>query len=256
MNIDFNTSDPDLARSPVVGKIEEARTVSVMAHRHVRHQLIFASKGVLHVSTALGQWVLPTSRAIWISGGVEHSLSASRPTVTKVLYIDPALKPPERWGVCEVLNANPLVGELISACAEQRWNYRSDSPEERLAFVLLDQLQSLSQAPVDLPLPRDPRALRLITQLSENPASRVPLETLAKQIGSTPRTLERIFIKETKITVGAWRTRRRMLFALELIAYGESVSDVAFQVGYESASSFIAAFKSTYGATPTKYFAR
>lgn len=41
---------------------------------------------------------------------------------------------------------------------------------------------------------------------------------------------------------------------MEQLAYGESVSNVALEVGYESASSFIVAFKRLFGTTPARYF--
>ena len=45
-----------------------------------------------------------------------------------------------------------------------------------------------------------------------------------------------------------------MITALELLAHGESVSNVADAVGYETPSSFIAAFRDSFGTTPTAYF--
>ena len=45
-----------------------------------------------------------------------------------------------------------------------------------------------------------------------------------------------------------------MLVALEQLAHGGSVSNVAYAVGYETPSSFIAAFRDSFGTTPTAYF--
>jgi AraC-like DNA-binding protein len=38
------------------------------------------------------------------------------------------------------------------------------------------------------------------------------------------------------------------------LAHGDSVSNVAYAVGYETPSSFIAAFRASFGTTPTAYF--
>ena len=56
------------------------------------------------------------------------------------------------------------------------------------------------------------------------------------------------------MTFGAWRHRQRLITALEFLAYGESVTNIAFEVGYESASSFVAAFREMFGTTPARYF--
>jgi AraC-like DNA-binding protein len=46
-----------------------------------------------------------------------------------------------------------------------------------------------------------------------------------------------------------------LLHALRLLAAGRPVTAVAFEVGYESASAFIAMFRRTLGTTPRRYFA-
>jgi AraC-like DNA-binding protein len=38
------------------------------------------------------------------------------------------------------------------------------------------------------------------------------------------------------------------------LAHGDSVSNVADAVGYETPSSVIASFRATFGTTPTAYF--
>jgi len=45
-----------------------------------------------------------------------------------------------------------------------------------------------------------------------------------------------------------------MITALEQLAHGDSVSNVAYAVGYETPSSFIAAFRASFDTTPTAYF--
>ena len=46
-----------------------------------------------------------------------------------------------------------------------------------------------------------------------------------------------------------------MLHALRLLAAGESVTTAALEVGYDSTSAFISAFKSAVGTTPGRYYA-
>jgi AraC-like DNA-binding protein len=45
-----------------------------------------------------------------------------------------------------------------------------------------------------------------------------------------------------------------MITALERLAHGDGVGNVADAVGYETPSSFIAAFRDSFGTTPTAYF--
>ncbi len=46
-------------------------------HQHARSQLLYASSGVMTVTTANGIWVVPPLRAVWIPALVEHQISCS-----------------------------------------------------------------------------------------------------------------------------------------------------------------------------------
>ena len=43
-------------------------------HRHRRAQLLYGATGVMQVSTADGNWVVPPQRAVWIPPGVDHEV--------------------------------------------------------------------------------------------------------------------------------------------------------------------------------------
>lgn len=246
--------DPDSADAPVVGLLEQWEPGERAAHRHRQHQLICVSSGVMHVSTSVGAWILPTTRAIWISAGTEHNALVRRSTSIRVLFVDPDAYDLPRHAYCWVINVSPLMREVINACAMFPWSYPKAGPESRLARVLIDHITTRDHAPVDLPLPADPRALKVAEMLRADPANRESLAALAARAGASPRTIERLFSQEAGITFGNWRQRQRLLRGMEQLAYGESVSNVALEVGYESASSFIVAFKRLFGTTPARYF--
>lgn len=246
--------DPDLALALVVGSAERWSSGSIGTHTHQRHQLIYALSGVIRLSTESGEWLLPPTRALWVPGGVAHSFLVKKTADTRVLYISPDILLGTEGGLCSVIQVTPLVRELISVCAEMPWEYTQDSKQARLSRVLLDQIETLSQEPVSLPMPTDRRGIRLVEIIRQDPSNREPLSSLAGIVGASTRTIERIFLRETKLPFGVWRQRQRLVTALELLADGQSVTNVALDVGYESASSFVAAFKVAFGTTPARYF--
>lgn len=246
--------DPDDAVAPLVGRLDKWQPGSTEPHQHRRHQLISSFTGVLHLSTAVGQWVVPPARAVLIEAGTEHSLMVKRPAEVGVLYARADAYPMALESKVRVVGMSPLVRELFLACTRSAWDYQEGSNESRLAAVLMDQLELLDQAPSDLPLPSDKRALKVVKMLSDDPSNREPLDVLAQRAGSSKRTIERLFVTEANMTFGAWRQRQRLIMAVEALAYGESVKTVAMDVGYESASSFVAAFRAMFGVTPARYF--
>jgi AraC-like DNA-binding protein len=215
---------------------------------------MYSQKGVIHVTTPTGAWILPPTKSIWISGGTPHALLVKRPVELTILWVARDAPGAPDWIGCKVVSVSPLIRELLSICSKQPWDYPLDSRSSRLAQVLLEQLEVHEQTPLELPELTDPRAERVAAMLRADPADRRPLAELASAAGASHRTIERLFATEARMSFGRWRVRHRMITALEQLAHGESVSDVAYAVGYESPSSFIAAFRATFGTTPTAYF--
>ena len=246
---------PDNAQAPLVGVSSHWPSRSEKAqHTHSRHQLMYSQKGVIHVSTPTGSWILPPTKSIWISGGIPHALVVKRPVELTILWVDRDAPGAPHWTGCNVVSVSPLIRELLSVCSQQPWDYLPASRSSHLAQVLLEQLEVHEQAPLELPELSDPRAQRVAAMLRADPADRRPLAELASAAGASRRTIERLFATETRMSFGRWRLRHRMITALEKLANGDSVSSVADAVGYESPSSFIAAFKDSFGTTPTSYF--
>jgi AraC-like DNA-binding protein len=119
--------------------------------------------------------------------------------------------------------------------------------------VILDQLETLDAAPLRLPMPADARARALADRLARDPA--LPIARAIRSVGASRRTLERVFARETQMTLGRWTQRLRLVEALRLLGSGRQVAVVALDVGYASASAFGAAFRRVLGTTPGRYFA-
>jgi AraC-like DNA-binding protein len=122
--------------------------------------------------------------------------------------------------------------------------------------VLLDRLNKLTVMPLFLPEPRDERLKRITRAIAGDLQSTTSLEAWARNAGITLRTAARLFRRETGMSFGQWRLQLRLLTALEQLAEGDAVSNVALNVGYTDVSSFIAVFKAALGQTPAKYFRR
>jgi len=226
----------------------------IAPHRHRRAQLVYASRGVMTVTTSDGAFVVPPQRAVWMPGGREHQIDARGAVAMRTVYVESDAAPGLPKQVC-VLHVTPLLRELILAAVKAPQPYEPESPESRLMDVILDQIRALPAAPLSLPMPRDRRLRRITEALRADPADARGLEAWAREAGASARTLARLFRTETGMSFGAWRQQVRLLRALEKLAAGEAVTSVAFDLGYESPSAFIAMFRRNLGASPTRYFA-
>jgi AraC-like DNA-binding protein len=220
-------------------------------HAHDWHQLVYAASGVLVVETPAGAWTVPPARAVWVPAIVPHCLTARGRVQLRTVYVArrlraAALRP---LGVVEV---GPLLRELILHIVDRGILEGSSPADERLARVLLDQLQAIEVAPLDLRTPTDPIGAEIASRLREEPGA--DLGVLARDLGASRRTLERRFQEHTGMSLGRWRQRLQLVIALELLAGGASVSEAGWAVGYSSTSAFVTAFRRQLGSTPGRYF--
>ena len=72
--------------------------------------------------------------------------------------------------------------------------------------------------------------------------------------GVSARTVQRLFRRETGLTFGQWRQQARLLFALQRLARGDRIIDVALDSGYASQSAFAAMFRRHFGEPPSSFY--
>jgi AraC-like DNA-binding protein len=218
---------------------------------HDRHQLVAVSRGALIISRREARWVVPAGHAAWIPAKTRCSLEPSGQTEANVLYLRSDLVRPR--GLCEVLDNPPLLRALVDHLVRLE-ALPSDRAGRRLASVLVDQIDAARRIELRLPTPQHPRALHVADLLMSDPSETVSLVALGQTLSISARTLARHFISDTGVTLGQWRRQFRLTHALTLVASGTPVKEVALEVGYESSSAFVAAFKSALGTTPARLF--
>ena len=224
-----------------------ARGGLIDAHRHDDHQIVYAGRGLLTVTTSAGAWVAPATRAIWIPAGTVHAHRAHGKVELHLLGL-PAAENPLALESPTVLAMSPLLRELIVAYTHDE---NDNSPERaRLRAVLMDQLRASPQQPLHVPTPTDPLLRALCDILRAEPSDPRTLANLGREVGASDRTLSRLFRSDLGMTFPQWRTQLRLHHALILLAERTPVTAVAHQCGWSSTSAFIDVFRRTFGHTP------
>jgi AraC-like DNA-binding protein len=221
-------------------------------HFHNRDQLVYASRGVMTVRTSDSTWVVPTHRAVWIPETVPHTITMSGTVAMRTLYLRPRLVRALPRDCC-VLNVSPLLNSLILEICSCGTLGTRVAWQRHLIDVLVDQLKAIQRVPLQLPNPLDLRALRVAQAILADPGSRQPVARICEASGASARTVERLFLDETGITLGKWRQQVRLMKAMCLLGEGAKVTHAALEAGYGTPSAFIAAFRKSLGSSPTLY---
>jgi len=80
------------------------------------------------------------------------------------------------------------------------------------------------------------------------------IRDLALELHLSPSYLQRLFKHQTGVSMGEWLSEQRLQRAAHLLANScMSVKEIAYNVGYEHASSFIRAFERRFTQAPARY---
>jgi AraC-like DNA-binding protein len=241
------------ARPMAAMEIDYPSGASTGLHAHPRGQILYAIEGVMIVRSAVGAWVVPPNRAVWLMAGLDHEVRMCGAVKIRTVFVDPQAAASLPQTSC-VIAVSPLMRELIVAAMHVPLDYVSDTRDERLMRLLLDELREVDVLPLHLPMPRDDRLRTICEALVARPDDVSTTDQWARGLKVAPKTIHRLFARETGMTFGQWRQQARLLFALERLAQGERIIDVAMDSGYASQSAFTAMFRKHFGIPPSAFY--
>ena len=228
----------------------------IAPHRHDWTQFLFARTGTMQVTLESSAIILPPQFGLWIPEGNEHSVSSIEDSALETLHIKTSAldNPPD---IAKTVLVDEFVRIFIHyACTRIGSCYETQNKAADRLHVLLGLLEELPDAAMNLIIPRDPKLADLCYQMQTAPNRPFPLEECAAEAGMSPRTLLRRFVADTGLTYQAWRHRLRLMLAVEKLRGGESVTNVATDIGYSTTSSFTQAFQREFGRSPTRFDTR
>lgn len=244
----------DLLESPILITSFVWRSTSMpRMHRHEAAQLVFSGENVVEVRTEHTRIVVPPNRGVWVPSGMQHETLGNGTVHMHSVFVH-ARHTEGLPSDCMAIAISPLLREMIFHAAGRTEKIEPDTPEQRLSMVIFDQLRVAPQVSLRLPMPTDRRALAVCEQLIKDPADERTIRQWGDLVGASSRTLSRLFVSETGMNFHYWRQQVRLQAALPRLADGESVTQIALDLGYQTPSAFIAMFRSILGITPKTYF--
>jgi AraC-like DNA-binding protein len=234
------------------GKREYRESRKTEHHAHGLGQLLSLDSGSAAMEVGDASWLLLPGRIGWIPPQHVHSLNLQGVISGWSLHL-PAIQSIYLPKKPLIVRRSSLVEQIVIRIA--RWRQSHLAPEilGRLLAVLADEMMTSPSDGAYLPLPRDPRLMRVINKLSQHPATQYHLDHWAKEIGMSKRSLTRAFKRQTGLSLGQWVQNFRVSLAAEKLAAGYDITAAALSCGYMSDSAFIKVFHSIMGTTPAKY---
>ena len=230
--------------------------VRLDTHMHREAQLVYAAKGTMQVTTPKGRWLVPPDRAVWVPARLEHAIDVLADIEMRTLYFDLAWL--KREARSESLNAEFVVrvSQLLHQAILALFDGRNKKERTELLIRLaILELHHAEDSTTFIPLPHEPRCRRAADIVLGDPTAAHEIGALAQEVGTSARTLSRLFSSETQLNFKSWCQRARIAAAIERLSIKADVpvKQLASELGYASVPAFSHAFRQVTGRTPTEF---
>jgi AraC-like DNA-binding protein len=232
--------------------VMDALDVSMKLERHL---LVYGIEGLFQLETEQASWRLPPSRAGWIPAGTLMKASTIKPVQCISVFFKDSFVPSAPANP-QVFNVSVLIREMIKHTLQ--WNAErpyNDEAADRFFLTLLDlcQQQMQSSSLFELPKARSSELEHVLKYTLEHITDELRFDELAKLVAMSPRTLNRRCHTEIQMTWQQYLQRAQLIYAMDYLARGMTVTETALAVGFTNISAFSTAFRKYTDSTPTQY---
>lgn len=223
----------------------------ITGNGHTMGALMLPLTGAMVVSSTDGHWVVGTGSVLWVAPHTGYKLRMLGKVGLRSLYLNAEHLSGVPDQSC-MLRVTPLMRELISEAASVSGR-TSDRRARLLTAALIEEFRHIGPGKAQLLAPRDPRLVRICTHIQQHLDDSKALQEWAAELGCDPRTLYRLFVQELGMPFVQWRQHVRLQTAMDWLADGKPVFDVAFDLGYQNQSAFTTMFRRNLGMSPSEF---
>lgn len=251
---------PEIDKHPdSVFVMHEKSEKLIPIHTHTKGQLSYVEGGIAYITINHRTYVVPARHYFWIPQGIEHILRIGySATVLRSLYFyahdddsDPF------YGKLGIYPASELLIQMINFT--ERWDgghvSHLDANFEFLIALknLLPQLNNKA-LPIIMRTTDDEQMQKIIKYLEKNMSEHLTLKNVSRHFNISERTLSRLFQLTMQLSFLQFLKTIRMVKAIELILKTKKpISEIAYEVGYITLSSFSDAFHEFTHVRPTDF---
>lgn len=222
--------------------MHERSEIRFPAHRHTKGQLIYIEGGVAFIHLTDKKLIIPARHYVWIPKGMEHYIRMHKWVVARNLYFyssdDDTHIFYNQLGIYPI---NALLFQMLAY--SERWD--GDVAPTDHAFHFLAAIKNIlpeiskKALPIALPTTENERMAPVLDYINENFFETLTLASVSRQTAFSERTLSRLFQATMGISFLQYVKLLRMVKGIEMMLQTEqSISEIAYALGYNSLSAF------------------
>ncbi|WP_336687563.1 AraC family transcriptional regulator [Chryseobacterium bernardetii] len=246
----------DELKKPYFVWFEENWVHDNVLHQHKKGQLVFVESGFQYITIEERIYLLPQNHAAWIPSNVIHKTNSHSEKIKLMIMFADTDRHNSFYDEVIVFSVPPVLREMIKYA--EKWSKLKEKNADEMVFLkaLFNELPHFVEHSLKLHicLPKDKRLEKVIEYLHGHYNTAIKIESLSELALVSSRSLERIFKKETGLTVSKYQQMLRIIKSLELLSSESfTISETAFKVGYKSVQAYTRSFQSVMHFRPTDF---
>lgn len=257
MNVSKKVLNMDEIIKPYFVWFEENWRHDDILHLHQKKgQLVYVESGFQYLTVEGKMYLLPQNHAAWIPPNALHKTNSHSERIRLMIMFFDVHEEDPFYHQVNVFSIAPVLKEMIKYAEKWSMNTDENSDENIFLKALYNELPNFAADSIQLhiSLPQDKRLTQAINYLNTHYTEDLKMEDLSDIASLSLRSLERIFKKETGLTLIKYQQMLRIIKSLELLSANEwTISEIAYQVGYKSLQAYTNSFHSVMQYRPSEF---
>jgi len=225
-------------------------------HTHHKAQLIYVEQGFQYLTVEGKMYLLPQNHVAWVPSNALHKTNSHSESIKLMIVFFDIEQEDPFFEKVQIFAAPKVLREMILYA--EKWSKLTEENEHETIFLraLLNELPAFGSRllHLEITLPSENRLQIVLNHLHDHYTHPIKMEEIALLSNLSLRTIERLFKKETGMTLVKYQQLLRIIKSLELLSTGElTISQIAYKVGYQSVQAFTNSFYAVMGYRPSAF---
>lgn len=230
----------------------------VPQHTHAQGHILFVIDGVATMDVERSSYYIPYGYFVWIPPKVSHRISFDGKDIKLLnIYYPSEFTTTDFYQHVRMFPIPSLLYHTFEIVQEQTTVYRANDWQYELLLTMVHILPHIVRGnlfPLRLPTTNHPIAQKIVDAIQRRYHTQLTAQDISVEVGLSVRTLSRYLRSELDVSFIQYLRTFRILMAIRQMVKGEeSITNIAYSVGYESLTAFSNSFYKVTGSRPSRF---
>ena len=233
-------------------------TTIVPQHKHTQGHILFVMDGVATMDVEHSAYYIPYGYFVWIPPQISHRISFDGKNIKLLnIYYPPTFTESEFYQQVRMFPIPSILYHTFEIVQEKNGVYKECDWQHELLSTVIHILPHIVKGhlfPLRLPTTNHPIALKIVDAIHKRYQTQLTATDISEEVGLSVRTLSRYLRSELDTSFTQYLRTFRILMAIrEMVKNEESITNIAYSVGYESLTAFSNSFYKITGYRPSQF---